>query len=136
MTLLSELPEMEAWFKDCMRSEGYRLDGSMDSIKACDAFLDAHVQDGEPDADIAEQFGPICLAMAFYVGNTLLRYRSGRWEPDAQAPDDEIGLMLVFDDTTVCWPCQRVMKRVSNGPEDGLYAYALGLVDPNAIRGL
>lgn len=135
MTIISDMNDMEKWFIKCMKSEGFVMDGTIKSIKQCDQFMEKYVKDGEPikGTPIEENFGPICLAMAAYIGNVMIRYKPGKWVPNPKDPDDEIGISLVFDDTTICWPTQRVWKRVQNGSEDGLFGYAYLTVGEDAI---
>ena len=61
----------------------------------------------------------------------MRRHVGGSWSGDEDDPATEINVALNLPDGTQIWPVQRVMKRVSNGAEDSITAYAAALgVDP------
>lgn len=119
------------WISEAMRSSGYAADFSPPSLWAVDRFLDDHSTAGVVrsggllDADL----GARLFALGAYTGEVIRRNVGGEWRCDDEDPQGEINAELVLPDGAVIWPVQRVMKRFTNGPEDGIAAYgaAVGL---------
>lgn len=78
--------------------DGARLDALLDDFAA-----------GEPAPEIVHS---MVLSMGAYVGEILVRAGVGRWvhHPDA-------GAGILFGDELVCFPMNKVAKRISVGPE-------------------
>ncbi len=77
------------------------------------------------------------------MGEAFRRRLGGDWMADDDDPAGEVNVILRLPDGTVIWPVQRVLKRLTNGPEDGLafYGAALGLtparvITPEQLRGM
>ncbi|MFF5233197.1 hypothetical protein [Dactylosporangium sp. NPDC000521] len=78
---------------------------------------------------LAQQLGARLFALGAYVGEVVRRHTGAAWSGDDDDPAAEVNIALDLPDGRRIWPVQRVMKRFSNGGEDGLVAYgaALGL---------
>ena len=122
-TLLEDIPKAADWFVQAMGFSGYVLDGTLESFRELDRFID---EQKRPEGLLDGKVGSKLFAMGAYVGQTLIARLGGRWETDDQDPEGEINIAVHLNCGTV-WPVQRVMKRFSNGPEDSLYAYGAAL---------
>ena len=69
--------------------------------------------------------------MGCYVGEVVRRSKGGEWYGDDADPEVELNAELRLADGSVCWPIQRVMKRLRNGAEDSITAYGRGLGVPS-----
>jgi hypothetical protein len=67
------------------------------------------------------------FALGAYVGEVVRRDAGGTWRGNDDDPNGEITVEVVLADGTRLWPVQRVMKRYTNGPEDGIAAFAAAL---------
>ena len=124
-TLLEDIPKAEEWFVQAMSSSGYSLDGTLESFRELDRFID---EQKRPGGILEGKVGGKLFAMGAYMGQTLIARMGGRWETDDRDPEGEINIAVCMNSGTV-WPVQRVMKRFSNGPEDSLYDYGMILKD-------
>jgi len=106
---------------------GYRADFRPSSLWEIDRLFD------EADRDLASAIrdphglGHALFAIGGYVGEVVRRGVGGKWVGDDSDPEAEINVALSLKDGGVVWPVQRVMKRLANGPEDSVVAYAIGL---------
>jgi hypothetical protein len=57
---------------------------------------------------------------------TIRRRGEGQWLARDGDPDDVINLTVKLK---IFWPMQRIMKRLQNGPEDGIYIYGAGILN-------
>lgn len=124
-TLMEDIPKAADWFVQAMGGSGYVLDGTLESFRELDRFVD---EQKRPGGILDGNVGSKLFAMGAYVGQTLIARLGGRWETDDQDPEGEINIAVCMNSGTV-WPVQRVMKRFSNGPEDSLYDYGMVLKD-------
>ena len=124
-TLMEDIPKAAKWFEEAMASSGYVLDGTLESFQELDRFID---EQKRPGGLLDGTVGSKLFSMGAYVGQTLIAQLGGRWETDDRDPQGEVNIAVTLSGGTV-WPVQRVMKRLSNGPEDSLYAYGAALKD-------
>ena len=123
-TLMEDIPKAAEWFVGAMNTSGYALDGTLESFRELDRFIDEQARPGGVlQSDLR---GSILFGMGSYVGQTLIAQLGGRWETDDEDPKGEINIAFHMESGTV-WPVQRVMKRLINGPEDSIYAYGIVL---------
>ncbi len=117
------------WIAQCLKSSGYSADFSPASLWEIDRFFDDVSENGAPKQRglLGEQFGSRMFALGGYVGEVLRRSKGGSWLADEADPENEIDIILKFPDGSIVWPIQRVIKRLKNGPEDGIGAYGAGL---------
>lgn len=118
-TLMEDIPKAADWFVQAMGGSGYPLDGTLESFRELDRFID---EQKRPGGILDGKVGGKLFGMGAYMGQVLIAQLGGRWETDDQDVEGEINIAVHLDSGTV-WPVQRVMKRFSNGPEDSLYAY-------------
>jgi hypothetical protein len=119
------------WISTALSSSGYIADFSPESLWELDRFFDEQSKDGMalPKGLLEEDLGMRMFCIGAYLGEVLRRRLGGEWEWDENDPQAEINVSLRCNNGAVCWPIQRVMKRLANGPEDGIavYGYGMGL---------
>ncbi len=58
------------------------------------------------------------------IGETIIKnVPNSEWITDDDDPNGEINIEVKLGNGTRCWQGQRVIKRVQNGLEDGIYPY-------------
>jgi len=122
-TLMEDIPKAAQWFVQAMESSGYSLDGTLESFRVLDRFMD---EQKRPGGILDGKVGSKLFGMGAYVGQVLIAQLGGQWETDDQDPQGEINIAVRMGSCTV-WPVQRVMKRFSDGPENSIYAYGSAL---------
>jgi hypothetical protein len=125
--LKRDIDEMADQIARALRSSNYRANFTPQSLWDVDLFFDDHSKDGAPQPGglLSQQMGARLFALGAYVGEVIRRNVGGEWQTDDSDPQGEINVALKLADGSLIWPVQRVMKRLKNGPEDGLAAYGL-----------
>jgi hypothetical protein len=128
-TLVEDAAVAADWIAAALSSSGYRADFSPRSLREVDRFFDEQSEHGKPRAGglLAEGLGQRIFGLGSYTGEVIRRSLGGEWSADDADPQGEINIELRLPDGSVIWPVQRAMKRLSNGPEDGIAAYAAAL---------
>lgn len=130
-TIVEDMGVGSAWIAEALTTSGYAADFSPASLWEIDRFFDDHAPGGRVKRRglLGKQVGQRILAVGAYVGEVLRRDLGGEWHGDDDDPEVEINVELHLPGGTIVWPVQRAMKRLQNGPEDGIAAYgsALGL---------
>jgi hypothetical protein len=130
-SLREDLDGAASWIAEALRSSGYLADFSPVSLWSIDRFFDEHSKRGKPRRGglLSNDLGSRVFALGAYTGEVIRRQLGGEWRCDEDDPRGEINVELALPDGGTIWPIQRVMKRLSNGAEDGIAAYgaALGL---------
>jgi hypothetical protein len=112
-----------------LRSSKYTADFTPASLWEVDRFFDEQSRNGAPVKGglLDVQLGMRVFAMGAYVGEVLRRNLGGTWMGDDTDDEPEMNVELLLNDTTVCWPVQRVMKRFVLGPSESIAGYGSGL---------
>jgi len=128
-TLIQDIQQASDWIARALRSSNYRANFSPQSLWEIDLFFDDHSANGEPKPKglLSQDFGMRLFSLGAYVGEVVRRNLGGEWQTNDADPQGEINVTLKLPDGSLIWPVQRVMKRLKNGPEDGIAAYGLGL---------
>jgi hypothetical protein len=131
-TVVEDAQVAASWIAKALESSGYRADFSPGSLWELDRFFEENSRDGKPlpGGLLAESLGSRLFALGAYVGEVVIRAKGGAWRGNDADPQAEINIEVVLPGDGICWPVQRVMKRLRNGPEDGIAAYGLGLDIP------
>lgn len=112
--------------KICLSSWAYALDGSVKSTREIDRFLQENWDDESrkpiPGGLLVENFGVMMFALGSYVGEVLANL-GGEWHFDEEDPQWGMTATITMRDGVVCCPAQRLMKRLSEGPENDFYFY-------------
>jgi len=130
-TLKEDIKKQSEWIVKAFESDGYQLDYSIQSFIEIDNFLQKNLTNGKPKRGgrLSKNFGAIVFSISSYVAETLLRnIPDSKLVANDEDPQGEVNFAVEFDDT-VCWPAQRVIKRIQNGLEDGIYPYGMNLAE-------
>jgi hypothetical protein len=130
-SLVEDASTAAEWIANALSSSGYCADFSPKSLWEVDRFFDEQSTGGKPRTGglLAENLGQRIFALGSYTGEVIRQGLGGDWRADDTDPRGEINIELHLPDGSIVWPVQRAMKRLANGPEDGIAAYgaALGL---------
>ena len=105
---------------------GKKLDFSLESFNYLDIYFDDNTLNGQPKlgSDLSQSTGAKIFAVASYIGETLIKCCPGSvWVTNDSDPEGEVNIAVKFQNGSIVWPMQKVMKRIRNGNEDSLYAY-------------
>jgi hypothetical protein len=119
-----------------LRPFGYRLDFKPSSLLELERIFEDHAENGgaKRGGFFDEHFGPRVFALGAYLGEVIRRNAGGTWHPKDGEPDNEIELEFHTANQYICWPIQRVIKRVKKGSEENVVSYAVRAgVDREAI---
>ncbi|MCM1091598.1 MAG: hypothetical protein NC413_12205 [Muribaculum sp.] len=123
-TLAEDIVSSAEWVVQALNSSGYHADYTLESMKEIDRFFD---EQSGPNGIISQNRGQILFAVASYVGQTIIKLYGGTWVTDDDDPQGEINIAVTTSDNVTVWPVMRCMKRLTNGSEDGIYAYVYAL---------
>jgi hypothetical protein len=123
--VVKDAKEAAEWIATALSSSGYKADFTLQSLKEIDRFVDDQTQNGRPRPGglLAEDFGARVFALGAYVGEVIRRLGEGQWYGNDSDREAEINIQVRLKSAGIIWPMQRVMKRITNGREDGIYAY-------------
>jgi hypothetical protein len=128
-TIVDDAKTASEWIAKALGTSEYRADFSPSSLWEIERFFEENTRNGNPTSKglLGESFGSRVFSLGAYIGEVIIRAKGGAWRGNDEDPQAEINIELVLPDGAVCWPIQRVMKRIKNGPEDGIPAYGLGM---------
>ncbi|HFA51697.1 MAG TPA: hypothetical protein ENJ95_22000 [Bacteroidetes bacterium] len=129
-TLLEDIKKQSDWITRILDVEGFSLDYSIKSLMEIDKFLYKYVQDGKPIAGsmFAKYFGIAMFSLSSYLGETLIRnVPNSRWSFDENENINELNITALLNNEVTIFPSRRIIKRVQNGLEDGIYPYGYAL---------
>jgi hypothetical protein len=130
-SLIEDIDAAATWIAQALQSSGYHADFTAPSLWSIDRFFDEQSDRGPAKRGglLATDLGSRLFALGAYLGEVIRRNVGGTWHADEEDPRGEINVELVLPDGTKIWPVHRVMKRYTNGAEDGIapYGAALGL---------
>jgi hypothetical protein len=126
-SIVRDAVDAAEWMAKSLSAWGYKADFSLDSLKDVDRFIDEEAPDGKPKpgGHLANQFGVHIFGLGAYVGETIRRQGDGQWEGNDRDTYPEVTLAVRLKSGAVLWPTQRVLKRLENGRENGLYPYGV-----------
>ena len=129
-TLKQDIKTASKFIIKAFNSDKLYLDYTVASFKNLDNFFDQHTINGKAKKNgrLSTNLGQIIFAVAAYVGETFIKnFPGSEWITDDSDPKGELTIQIKFQNGSIIWPMQRVMKRFQNGPEDGLYVYGLAI---------
>ena len=126
-TVIQDLEVAADWIAKALNSVGYKADFSPNSLVEIDRFFSEQSRNGKPVPGglLAESLGQRLFSLGAYVGEVIRRSIGGEWRGDESDPESEVNVALHLSNGAVCWPVQRVMKRLALGAEEGIAAYGL-----------
>jgi len=130
--IVSDVLASAEWISKALSQSGYKADFSLESLKQVDRFFEEQAANGQPKPGglLSQQLGARLFAIGAYVGEVIRRQNGGEWQGDDNDPRAEINIVLRLKTGTILWPVQRVMKRLKNGAEDGIWAYGVAAAEP------
>jgi hypothetical protein len=128
--VVKDAKEAAEWIATALSSSGYKADFTLESLKEIDRFVDEQTQNGRPRPGglLAENFGARVFALGAYVGEVIRRLGEGQWHGDDSDRYAEINVEVRLKSASTIWPMQRVIKRIKNGREDGIYVYGYAIL--------
>jgi len=125
--LREDIVKAYEWISTALKSSGYNADFSLESLREIDRFFDEHSENGEAKVGglLSESKGARLFALGSYVGEVIRRQYGGEWETNDNDPKGEINIAIKLSNGSIVWPVQKVMKRLKNGIEDGIYVYGI-----------
>ncbi|WP_202704382.1 hypothetical protein [Flavobacterium sp. UGB4466] len=129
-TLKEDIIQQSDWVIKAFESDGYKLDYSIYSFIEIDRFFQKNLIDGKPKRGgrLSKNFGAIVFSISSYVAQTLIKnVPNSSIVTDDSDVNGEINFSVELSNGTVCFPAQRVMKRIKNGLEDAIYPYGYEL---------
>jgi hypothetical protein len=125
--IVSDAIAAAQWMSQALASSGYKADFSLGSLKEIDRFFDEHSLSGEarPGGLLSQQLGARIFGVGSYVGEVIRRQNGGTWQGNDNDPPAEMNIAVRLKSGAVMWPVQRVMKRLKNGMDDGIWAYGV-----------
>ncbi|WP_376703504.1 hypothetical protein RQ479_30715 [Mesorhizobium sp. ISC25] len=126
--LQGDIPIAARWISNALQSSGYGADFSPQSISEVERFFREQTKDEEPISGglMSQDIGPRLFALGCYCGEVLRKELGGHWLTNDDDPEGEINAALEVGSGVICWPMQRVMKRLRSS-EDDLVAWAEGI---------
>ena len=129
MPVVADAVRMAELVAVALTGDGYAADFTPASLWEIDRFFDEQTRKGGPRrwGLLAQDTGLRLFSIGGYVGEVIRRDVGGEWEVDDDDPQAELNLALRLVDDSLVWPVQRAVKRMRNGAEDGIVAYAVAL---------
>jgi len=131
-TLKEDILQQAEWLVKPFEQDGYTLDFSVRSLIEIDRFFLKHLKDGSPrrGGRLTKNYGPIVFSISSYIAQVLIKNMPGsQLITDDADPLGEVNFAVEFPDGSICWPAQKVVKRIKNGLEDGIYPYVYSLTE-------
>lgn len=129
-TLKEDIKTQSEWIVLAFKEDGLELDYSIKSFLEIDKFFQTHVINGTPikGGRLSKNLGLICFSLASYIGESFIKnIPDAEWETNDDDPKGEFNMSVKFPNGSECFPAHRVMKRLQNGIEDGVYPYGFEL---------
>lgn len=125
-TLVQDIRTQSEWITKAFAEDKYKLDFTIHSFIEIDKFFNKHAKDGKAvkRGRLSKNLGLIIFSLGSYVGETIIKnIPESKWPTDDNDPEGEISASILLPDGTTVFPMQRIMKRFTNGMEDGIYPY-------------
>jgi hypothetical protein len=113
------------WMSHALCEMGYLADFSVESLHEVDRFFDEQAPRGKPVPGglLSEGLGARLFGLGAYVGEVIRRVAGGAWQGDDTDPQAEVNVGLQLGDGSICWPVQRIVKRLHLGKEESVAGY-------------
>ena len=134
-SLLEDIKKQSDWTVKAFKSDGIELDYSIGSLIEIDRFIQKYTKDRKPikGGRLSKNLGGIIFSISAYIGETLINNAPNlKWITDDKDPQGEINIAVELEDGTTCFPGQRLIKRIQNGLEDGIYPFGVSVTDQKA----
>ena len=127
-TLKEDLKLQSEWIVKAFAADGMELDYSIHSLIEIDRFIQKYVKNGIPikGGRLSKRTGLIIFSLTGYIGETIIKnVPSAKWITNDEEKEAEINVAIEFDNKMQIFPGHKIMKRIQNGLEDGIYPYGL-----------
>jgi phosphomannomutase len=134
-TLFEDIKKQADWTVKAFKSDGLELDYSMGSLIEIDRFIHKYTKDGHPikGRRLSKNLGGTVFSISAYIGETLIKnVPNSKWTTNDNDPHGEINIAVELGNGTTCFPAQRLIKRIQNGLEDGIYPYGVSVSNKKA----
>jgi len=134
-TLLEDIKKQSDWTLKAFKSDGIELDYSIGSLIEIDRFIQKFTKDGQPikGGRLSKNLGGTIFSISAYIGETFIKnVPSSKWITDDNDPKGEINIAVQLGNGITCFPAQRLIKRIQNGLEDGIYPYGVRVTNQKA----
>ncbi len=129
--LLCDIKRVTPRIASALRSSGYNVYDSIESLKALDRFFNDQIDDKthkpEQGGFLSENTGQRLFAIGSLVGEVVIKEFGGEWIVDDNDKMGEVNIAVKLSNGTVFWPVQRLIKRCKEGPENGIYDYMVAV---------
>lgn len=136
--LADEMTTQARRIAGALRKAGYAADFGVASLVEIDRFMEEQTTDGRPTPRglLSKDLGARLFALGAYIGEVVRQHVGGKWVGDVDDPEFELNVSLRLPDRTVCFPTQRMMKRIQRGASEGIAAWgaACGLDASKSAR--
>lgn len=125
-SLKQDIKTQSDWIILALKTDGFKLDYSIQSFIEIDRFFEKNTKDGKPTRGgrLAQNIGAIIFSIGSYIGEAFIKNVQGTdWITDDNDPNGEITAAIKFPDGNTVFPMQRVMNRFKNGYSDSIYTY-------------
>jgi hypothetical protein len=125
-TLKEDLKKQSTWIVNAFAADEYKLDYTIHSFMEIDKFFQDNMKNGRPKRNgrLSTNTGAILFSISGYIAETFLKNIPGSvLLTDDNDPKGEFNFSVQVPNGNVCWPGQKVIKRMTNGFEDALYPY-------------
>ena len=122
--LIDDIPLGVAWVTNNFNATGYRADGTIESLKEVDRFID---DEHKPGGVLDGKMGAVVFGLGCYIGQVIIDTFGGQWVTNDNDPMGEVNIAVNLSDGSTIWPVQRVIKRIKEGPENAIYPYAVAM---------
>ena len=128
-TLQSDIKTASAWIMEALNYSNYKVSISIESLKEIDRFFNDQIDDvthqPKPGGLLSENIGQRLFSIGSFVGEVIINEYGGKWITNDNDKNGEINIAVELPNGSTIWPVQRVMKRFAEGPENGIYHYAV-----------
>ena len=79
------------WIVEAMKSSGYKLDFTLESLKEVDRFFEENSEQGKPTSNglLSQDLGNRLFSVGSYVGTVLIKNGKGKWNGSNSDPQAE-----------------------------------------------
>jgi hypothetical protein len=111
---------------------GFKADFTFESIQELERFMKENVEaegGAKSNGELSSNVGNKLFSLGSYLGEVIRRKIDGTWEGDDADPDVTVNVAVKGPKQLEIFPIQRIMKRLQNGEEDDVWAFARITID-------
>lgn len=116
--LHQDMQDSAADMAEILAGQGLPAQFDQEGVESLETFLAGQ----DPDQALANPM--LVMGAGAFLGTVMQRRVGGLWTHDPTSETFAGQFVLELDNDSIVWPMERVAKRLVNGPEDALPAYA------------